>query len=46
MEFRSIYASDIKENNAKFMELISQMKEVRKEAEKAADGLKKQRFAG
>lgn len=37
----NIYASDIKENNAKFMELISQMKEVRKEAEKAADGLKK-----
>lgn len=36
-----IYASDIKENNTKFQKLISQMKEVRKEAEQAADGLKK-----
>ena len=36
-----IYATDIKENNAKFQKLISQMKEVRKEAEQASDGLKK-----
>lgn len=36
-----IYAKNLEENNSDFQKLIVQMKGVRQEAEKAADGLKK-----
>ncbi len=36
-----VYAKDIEEKNSDFKKLIAQMKNVRQEAEKAADGLRK-----